>query len=101
MKNKKRVFSAEQKVKILREHLDNQVSVSELCKRYQIHPNIFYLWKKRLFEGALQTFKSQPTQGNNSKQVDKLQQKLRDRDSLISTLVAENIQFKKNINGED
>jgi len=100
MKNKKRVFSAEQKVKILREHLDNQVSVSELCERYQIHPNIFYIWKKKLFEGALQTFISQPARGN-TKQIDKLQQKLRDRDSLISTLVAENIQFKKNINGED
>jgi transposase len=100
MKNKKRVFSAEQKVKILREHLDNQVSVSELCERYQIHPNIFYNWKKKLFEGALQSFTSQATRAN-TKQIDKLQQKLRDRDSLISTLVAENIQFKKNINGED
>jgi transposase-like protein len=99
MKNKKRVFTAEQKVKILREHLDNQVSVSELCERYQLHPNIFYIWKKKLFEGALQTFASQSNHKDQNK-IDKIEQKLRDRDSLISILVAENIQFKKNINGE-
>ncbi|MBD3225429.1 MAG: transposase [Caldithrix sp.] len=99
MSNKKRVFSAEQKVRILREHLDNQVPVSELCERYGIQPNSFYTWKKKLFEGALQTFNSQPARKNNSA-IEKLEKKLQDRDSLISTLVSENIQFKKNLNGE-
>jgi len=99
MKNKKRVFTAEQKVRILREHLDNQVPVSELCERYGIQPNSFYTWKKKLFEGALQTFATQPNH-KNTKRFTKLEQQVRDRDSLISTLVAENIQFKKNINGE-
>ncbi len=99
MTNKKRVFTAEQKVKILREYLDNQVSVSELCDRYNIQPSSFYNWKKKLFEGALETFKSQPNH-KNKRQTDKLQQQLRDRDSLISTIVAENIRLKKNFNGE-
>jgi hypothetical protein len=70
-----------------------------LCERYQLHPNIFYIWKKKLFEGALQTFASQSNHKDQNK-IDKIEQKLRDRDSLISILVAENIQFKKNINGE-
>jgi transposase-like protein len=100
MNNKKRIFNAEQKVRILREHLDNQVPVSELCERYQIQPNSFYTWKKKLFEGALQTFTSQPSRKNQG-QIEKLEKKLQDRDSLISTLVAENIEFKKNLNGEN
>lgn len=99
MNKKKRVFTAEQKVRILREHLDNQVSVSELCERYQIQPNSFYSWKKKLFEGAIQTFKSQPNR-KNQYQTDKLKEQLRDRESLITTIVSENIRLKKNINGE-
>jgi len=77
MSKQKRIFIAEQKVKILREHLDNQVPVSELCERYGIQLNSFYTWKKKLFEGALQTFTAQPTRKNRG-QINKLEQKLRD-----------------------
>ena len=69
MTNKKRVFTAEQKVKILREYLDNQVSVSELCNRYNIQPSSFYNWKKKLFEGAVETFKVSPTIGINVRPI--------------------------------
>ncbi|MFQ5604768.1 MAG: transposase [bacterium] len=50
--SKRSRHSAEKKVRILREHLENQVPVSELCQRYGIHPNLFYKWKKDLFERA-------------------------------------------------
>ena len=43
---KKVHYTAEGKVKILREHLENQVSISELSERYRIHPNMTYKWKK-------------------------------------------------------
>ncbi|WP_457565330.1 transposase [Caldithrix abyssi] len=39
MSNSRRKFSAEQKVRILRKHLENQIPVSTICERYQsIHP---------------------------------------------------------------
>ncbi len=43
---KRVTYTAEGKVKILREHLENQVSISELSERYRIHPNMTYKWKK-------------------------------------------------------
>ena len=43
MKNEKRKFSAEFKVKVLREHLENQVPVGKICEQYNIQPNLFYL----------------------------------------------------------
>ena len=46
---KRVTYTAEGKVKILREHLENQVSISELSERYRIHPNMIYKWKKELF----------------------------------------------------
>lgn len=42
MDRKRRRFSPEKKVEILREHLKNKVPISELCQKYGIHPNLFY-----------------------------------------------------------
>ena len=98
MKQKKS-YTAKQKVEILREHLENQVPVSELCERYHISPNNFYNWKKKLFEGALQTF-STTSQRSDERQIKSLKEKLQDRDSIISEIVRENVRLKKNLNGE-
>ena len=42
----------EQKALILRELLDNQVPLSELAEKYQVHVKLIHRWKKQLFEGA-------------------------------------------------
>jgi transposase-like protein len=38
--NQRKRYSATQKVEILREHLENQVAISDLARRYGVHPNI-------------------------------------------------------------
>ena len=98
MSNSRRKYSAEQKVRILREHLENQVPVSTICERYQIHPNVFYRWKKELFEGALNTF-SKVSKKRSDQKVSLLELKLRERDKVISEIVSENIELKKSLNG--
>lgn len=35
-------YSSSEKVKILREHFEQNLSVPELCEKYRIHPNQFY-----------------------------------------------------------
>lgn len=92
MKNEKRKFTAEFKLQILREHLENQVSVSKICEQYHINPNLFYLWKKELFAGALERFSNK--KNSNTDQV-----KLKDKDSLISEIVEDNLRLKKKLNG--
>ncbi len=99
MSNSRRKYTAEQKVRILREHFENQVPVSTICERYQIHPNIFYRWKKQLFEGAITTF-STTQKKKTDKALSFLEMKLRERDKVISEIVSENIELKKNLNGE-
>jgi len=37
-------FTAEQKVRILREHLLEDVPISDLCDRHGIQPGQFYTW---------------------------------------------------------
>ena len=55
MSNRTR-FTAEQKVQIVREHLENKVSVSQLSEAHGLNPNVIYIRKNDLFEGALKTF---------------------------------------------
>jgi len=52
----RRQYSAKQKVEILREHLENQVTISEIAERYGIHPNMLHKRKMQLFENASEYF---------------------------------------------
>ena len=103
MKNHRRKISAEQKVKILRELLDNDVSITDLAEKYNIHPNVISRWKKELFEGAVDTFNKRRKSEDKRKEakIAKLEETLQKRDSLISYLAAENVELKKNELGED
>lgn len=53
-------YSPEQKVLILKELLENNVPISQLAEKYQVHVNDIYNWKKKLFEGAKDIFQSKP-----------------------------------------
>jgi transposase-like protein len=97
-------YSPEQKVIIVRELLENNVPISQLAEKYQVHPNDIYNWKKKLFEGAKELFKSTPVNQKQKtaelKRIEKLEAKLRDRDEAIAMLLKENIEIKKSIDGE-
>lgn len=93
-------YTAQQKVEILREHLTNNVPISVLCERYGFSPQVFQIWKKQLFEGALDTFNKPKGKDKESIKIEHLERKLKDRDSLVTELVSENIRLKKNLNGD-
>lgn len=99
MTNEKRKFSSEFKVKVLREHLENQVPVGKICEKHNIHPNLFYKWKKELFEGALDTFSKNNTSKKDDMKISKLEEKLQEKDSIISEIVEDNLRLKKKLNG--
>ncbi len=100
MKAQKRQFTAEFKVKVLREHLENQVPVGKICEQYGIHPNLFYMWKKELFSGASAIFTKKRVHKSEEEKVNKLESKLKDKDSLISEIIEDNLRLKKKLNGE-
>ncbi len=103
MSERKR-HTAEQKVMILRELLENNVPINQLAEKYNIHVNDIYNWKKKLFESAADifTFKSdKQTVSAAEKKIEILEEKLKNREEPITYLVTETIELKKNINGED
>ena len=94
--SKRRRFSAEVKVEILREHLDNNVSISELAKKYKVHPVMINRWKKELFENALEGFSGQHKnrKGKTNKE-EQLENKVTKMQEVITELSTEVVDLKK------
>ena len=90
-------ISPQQKVIILREHLENQVPLSDLSERYGVHINLLYCWEKELFEGAGDIFsrKQEKESAADTRLAARLTEKLRAKDKLIDELVQDNIALKK------
>jgi transposase-like protein len=93
-------YSPEEKIRILREHLDNNVSVSELSEQYDLHPGMIRNWKKELFEGALDTFsgKHKSRKSKNSKES-QLEKKVSTMQEVITELTTENVKLRKKYHG--
>jgi transposase-like protein len=102
----RRQISGKEKALILRELLENQVPLSELSEKYHVHVNLIRRWKKQLFEEAANILTNKSGKEKKSpssaekKKIAVLEEKLKKRDEAISILLQENIEIKKNLNGE-
>jgi len=56
MKSKRRKFSAQFKAKVAVEALKERESLSELSRRFEIHPNMISKWKNEFLEGSSTVF---------------------------------------------
>ena len=58
--SKRKQFTPEQKVAMVRRHLVENVPVSDLCDELGIHPTQYYNWQKQLFEHGQGAFARRP-----------------------------------------
>jgi len=98
---KRRKFAANEKVSILREHLLEDVPVSEVCEKHGISPTLFYRWQQEFFEHGGAAFERPRANGVSKEQrrVSALEAKLQQKDSVIAEIMADLIAEKKS-NGE-
>jgi len=47
MARKRKNYTPEEKVAVLRRHLVEKVPVSELCDEMGLNPNVFYAWQAK------------------------------------------------------
>ena len=87
-------YTSEDKVGILREHLEKNIAVPDVCEKYRIHPNLLYKWKKELFEKAVELF-SKKNESQENKKIAKLEATLKNRNEVIAELLEENLKLKK------
>jgi len=88
-------YSAEQKVTILREHLIENRPVSDVCDQYQISPAMFYRWQRKLFAGGHPAFERNPVKKRQDAQINRFEEKLRQKDKVIGELMGGYVALKK------
>ena len=106
MKNKRKRFTAQEKVKILRLHLIEKQTVSDICDRHGLNPNVFYSWQKQFFEQGAAAFEKAGNgrKDNQAKKLERqnsqLKAKLAGKDEVIAEIMASHVELKKSL-GED
>jgi transposase len=96
---KRRQYSPEQKMAILRRHLLEHVAVSDLCDEYQLQPTVFYAWQRQLFENGGVVFE-RGTEGparQLTRQVSNLEEKLTTKNEVLAELMEEHLRLKKEL----
>jgi len=99
MANKRRKFSPDEKVQILRQHLVEKVPVSNICDQYGLNPTVFYRWQKEFFENGTAAFERRRDgwQRKLQAKVEALQAKLADKNDVIAEIMESHVALKKNL----
>lgn len=95
--SKRRSFTAEKKVKILRDYLESENSSAKICERYRIHPTQLSEWKRIFFQNGTSAFAKSPNNKKAQKKLERLETELKDRNAVIAELLQENIKLKKSV----
>ncbi len=92
-------YTGEEKVRILRKHLIDQVPVSDLCDELGLQPTVFYRWQKEFFEHGAAAFERQ---GNGKerwyqRRIEALEGKIKRKDEVLAELMEEHVALKKSL----
>ena len=98
-KRKRKNYSPEEKVTILKRHLVDQIPVSDICDQYNLHPTVFYRWQKQFFENGVLAFQNQKDSkfSKLERKVNALEEKLGKKNEVLSELMEEHIALKKSL----
>jgi transposase len=91
----RRTWNAEEKLRILEEARQAGHGVSEVCRRYQISPTLFYQWERNAREGALQALRPQRRGRKASDPVERLGEELQRLRRAIAEVTLENLELKR------
>ncbi len=97
MRKKRRNYTAQEKVAILKRHLLDHVSVSDLCDEYDLQPTVFYRWQKEFFENGAASFEKSNCRQKKAEQerIQQLEAKLQVKNEVLSELMEEHVRLKK------
>jgi transposase len=94
---KRRKWTAKEKLRIVLTCLQPGVEISEVCRREGINPTMFYNWKKRLLASADQVFDEKPKKRELER--DRREREMSRLKDVIAEITAENLELKKTLSG--
>jgi transposase len=96
---KRKNYTGDEKVRILRRHLLDKAPVSDLCDEFGLQPTVFYRWQKEFFEHGAAAFERQ-TNGKErqyQRRIETLEAKVRRKDEVLAELMEEHVALKKSL----
>ena len=99
MKKRRKHYTPEEKVAILRRHLLDKEPISKLCDELDLQPTVFYRWQKEFFENGAAAFEQKRPTSHSADQerIAYLQKKIQTKDEVRAELMAEHVALKKDI----
>ena len=97
MSMKRKQYTSQEKVSILRRHFIDEVPVSDLCDEYGLHPTVFYRWQKVFFDNGAAAFRTQQSslERQQEKQIAALEAKLSQKNEVLAEVMEEHVLLKK------
>lgn len=95
-KESRRHLSSEKKFEIVKEVIMGKISVSEVCKRYEVATGQYYKWQQAFFNGALEGLRHKKNGREASKEERLLAENQRLK-GVIADLATENLHLKKSL----
>jgi len=99
MTRKRKQYTGEEKLAILRKHLLEGVAVSDICDEHNLQPTVFYRWQKQLFEGGAVAFsRASDTETKKlQRQVTQLEEKLVKKNEVLGELLEEYVALRRDL----
>jgi transposase-like protein len=100
LKKPRKNYTPQEKVAILRRHLLEKESVSDLCDKLNLQPSVFHRWLKEFFENGAAAFEHEPNgskkrQDKQQRRIEKLEEKLQKKNEVVAELMEEHLILKK------
>ena len=95
----RRIFSSEEKIKIVLEGLRGEDSIAAICRRYDIHQNSYFKWSKDFMEAGKRRLSGDVIREATSNEVADLKQQNDELKKELANLYLENKRLKKSLNG--
>ena len=93
--DKRRKWTAAEKLRIVMAGVQKDVDIAELCRREGINPTQYYGWKKQLLTSATRVFedKREKRPGEDARK----EARIRRLEQVIAEITAENLELKKTL----
>ena len=98
-RNTRRKFSSEEKIRIVLEGLRGEESITTICRREGINPNLYYRWSKSFLEAGKKRLSGDTQREAITDEVGVLRRENEDLKKLLAETFLKYEQFKKSQNG--
>ena len=96
----RKIYSAEEKIRIVLEGLSRETSIAELCRREGIAQSMYYKWSKEFLEAGKQRLAGDEVRAATSDEVKDLRKEARDLKEVVAEQTLEIRLLKKSVVGD-